>query len=59
MGIDEHVQEYNRELEVHHKVKRRQIIDEEEPTIEQFELANSLDNLVTVCTSCHRKLESN
>lgn len=58
MTRDEHYQNYNEDLHVHHKVKRRQIIDEENPTIEQFELANSLDNLVTVCKSCHRKLES-
>lgn len=59
MTQEEHYQNYNEDLHVHHKVPRRQIIDEEEPTIEQFELANSLDNLLTVCKSCHRKLESN
>jgi hypothetical protein len=58
MTRDEHYQNYNEDLHIHHKVPRRQIIDEENPTIEQFELANSLDNLVTVCKSCHRKLES-
>ncbi len=26
-------------------------------TIEQFELANSLDNLVTLCNTCQKKLE--
>jgi len=58
MTRDEHYQNYNEDLHVHHKVKRRQIIDENEPTIEQFELSNSLDNLVTLCKSCHRKLEN-
>jgi len=58
MTRDQHYQNYDEDLHVHHKVPRRQIIDEEEPTIEQFELANSLDNLVTLCKSCHRKLES-
>lgn len=58
MTQDEHYQNYDEDLHVHHKVPRRQIIDEDEPTLEQFELANSLDNLVTVCKSCHRKLES-
>jgi len=59
MTRDQHYQNYDEDLHVHHKVPRRQIIDREEPTLDQFELANSLDNLVTVCTSCHRKLESN
>jgi len=58
MTRDKHYQNYDEDLHVHHKVPRRQVIDEEEPTIEEFELANSLDNLVTVCKSCHRKLES-
>lgn len=59
MSRDSHYQHYNEDLHVHHKVPRRQIIDKEEPKIEQFELANSLDNLVTYCKSCHRKLEDN
>jgi len=59
MTRDQHYKNYNGDLHVHHKVPRRQIIDREEPTLDQFELANSLDNLVAVCTSCHRKLESN
>jgi len=57
MTRDSHYQHYNEDLHVHHKVPRRQIIDEDEPTFEQFELANSLDNLVTLCKSCHKKLE--
>lgn len=59
MTRDKHYQNYDEDLHVHHKVPRRQIINKEEPTIEQFELANSLDNLVTLCKSCHRKLEAN
>ena len=59
MTRDQHYQNYDEDLHVHHKVPRRQIIDREEPTLDQFELANSLDNLVTVCKSCHKKLESN
>jgi len=59
MSRDSHYQHYNEDLHVHHKVPRRKIIDKEEPKIEQFELANSLDNLVTYCKSCHRKLEDN
>ena len=59
MTRDKHYQNYDEDLHVHHKVPRRQIINKEEPTIEQSELANSLDNLVTVCKSCHRKLEAN
>jgi len=58
MTRDKHYQNYDEDLHIHHKVPRRQIIDGEEPTIEQFELANSLDNLVTLCKSCHRKLEN-
>ena len=58
MSRDQHYQNYDEDLHVHHKVPRRQIIDKQKPTIEQFELANSLDNLVTLCKSCHRKLET-
>jgi 5-methylcytosine-specific restriction endonuclease McrA len=57
MELTEHIEKFDQELHVHHKVPRRQIIDEDEPTFEQFELANSLDNLVTLCNSCHGKLE--
>lgn len=54
---DEHYQNYNEDLHIHHKVPRREIIDENNPTVGQFEVANSLDNLVTLCKSCHGKLE--
>jgi 5-methylcytosine-specific restriction endonuclease McrA len=57
MSQDEHYQNYNQDLHIHHKVPRREIIDENNPTVGQFEVANSLDNLVTLCKSCHRKLE--
>jgi len=57
MTLEEHLQQFEQELHVHHKVKRRTIVDEDNPTIEQFELANSLDNLVTLCKVCHKKLE--
>jgi DEAD/DEAH box helicase domain-containing protein len=41
----------NRQHEVHHKVPFRQFVSVKE--------ANRMDNLVTLCPSCHRKAETN
>ena len=41
----------NRQHEVHHKIPFRQFISSAE--------ANRMDNLVTLCPSCHRKAETN
>jgi len=57
MSRDEHYKKYNSGFDVHHKIPLRNIIDENNPTIKQFEDAHSLDNLVTLCKSCHSKIE--
>jgi 5-methylcytosine-specific restriction endonuclease McrA len=56
MTMKEHQQKHDQELHVHHKVPRKQILSDD-PTEDEFALANSLDNLVTLCVSCHTKRE--
>jgi 5-methylcytosine-specific restriction endonuclease McrA len=46
---EEYSEIYDRQLDVHHIVPIRELDDKEK--------ANSLQNLVTLCISCHRKLE--
>lgn len=58
ISMTEHKKRYKQGLHVHHKVARKQILSDD-PTREEFELANSLDNLVTLCASCHRVREKN
>lgn len=53
---EKHKDKYNKGLHVHHKVPRSQILSDE-PTKSEIELANNMANLVTLCASCHRKLE--
>lgn len=47
---DEHVEKYGMSLNVHHRTRYRSFEDEEE--------AHRLSNLVTLCCSCHRKVEA-
>ena len=49
--------ELGREHDVHHRVPFRQFRDESGAILRQR--ANQLDNLVTLCTECHRKAEQN
>jgi hypothetical protein len=49
MSDDEHVDRYGWGLEVHHRTKARWFDD--------LEAANRLENLQTVCRSCHRAVE--
>ena len=48
--------ETNREHDVHHKIPFRAFIQNGVPDREQ---ANRLENLTTLCQSCHRKVEQN
>jgi 5-methylcytosine-specific restriction endonuclease McrA len=45
----QHYQEYNQDLSVHHIRRLREF--------NSYENANSLTNLITVCTECHRTVE--
>lgn len=57
MDIEEHYDEFGASLHVHHIEPRRSIIDTSSPTVEEFEEANRLENLRTLCKSCHREAE--
>ncbi|WP_435160013.1 homing endonuclease associated repeat-containing protein [Halorubrum sp. SY-15] len=53
----EHFDEYGRELSVHHLTPVREFYrkaDDEEPN---FSEVNTLDNLITLCIECHRRIE--
>jgi 5-methylcytosine-specific restriction endonuclease McrA len=54
---EEHYDKYDIDLHIHHIVPIREIVDKDNPKTEQFKSANSLQNLVTLCISCHRNLE--
>lgn len=56
MTQTEHKDKHDQELHVHHRVPRKQILSDD-PTTEEFVLANSLHNLQTLCVSCHKKEE--
>jgi len=47
----EHIEETGRELEVHHKTAIRNFDDKE--------YGNRLQNLITLCSSCHMEVEGN
>lgn len=47
----EHIEETGRELEVHHKTPIRKFDDKQ--------YGNRLQNLITLCSSCHMKVEAN
>jgi 5-methylcytosine-specific restriction endonuclease McrA len=49
MSREEHYQEYGRDLDVHHKIPIAEFDESED--------ANYLINLVTICRSCHGKLD--
>lgn len=49
MSNEEHIQEYGRELNVHHITPWHEFDDSEK--------RNRLDNLITFCISCHRQWE--
>lgn len=51
-----HNRDFDQDLEVHHIKNRRKFIDDE--GVLDYESANDLDNLVTLCLACHRKVEA-
>jgi len=53
---NKHYKKYEEDLHVHHKKPRREFI-EDKFSIEKLEKANQLNNLITLCKSCHRKIE--
>lgn len=55
LTVDESKDEFGRELEVHHQAPVREFYDGDDPP--DWEVVNDLDNLVTLCLPCHRKVE--
>jgi 5-methylcytosine-specific restriction endonuclease McrA len=49
-------EQYGKALSVHHRVPLRKFVPEDGKP--DFEAANSMDNLITLCLRCHRKWES-
>lgn len=54
ISSEEHIRSNNVGLDVHHIIPRREFTSD---GILDYESANDLDNLVTLCRSCHRKWE--
>jgi len=50
MSNGEHLEKYNRKLEVHHIIPRKEF--------EDMEKADRDDNLVTLCIPCHRSRDN-
>jgi 5-methylcytosine-specific restriction endonuclease McrA len=56
---EDHFQQYGRQLSVHHiKPVREFYADIPDGDWPDFEVMNALDNLVTLCQSCHKTIES-
>jgi len=53
----EHFDEYGRELGVHHLTPVREFYREAGDEEPDFTEVNALDNLVTLCVKCHRRIE--
>lgn len=58
MSMGDHIRHYSEQLHVHHKKPRREFVDIDDPSVEELRKSNKLSNLVTLCKSCHRKMES-
>lgn len=52
---EEHIEDVGKGLHVHHLIPRKEFINDENKDIEE---ANTMDNLVTLCSKHHRKVES-
>lgn len=55
---EEHFEEYDRQLSVHHVKSVREFYHEAGEHKPDYAKMNSLENLVTLCVSCHRSIES-
>lgn len=55
MDNEEHLQKYGKALHVHHKISRHEFIEDGEL---DYEEANKLENLITLCATHHRQIES-
>lgn len=53
----EHFEEYGRELSVHHLTPVREFYREAGDREPDFTKVNSLENLITLCIKCHRRVE--
>lgn len=56
MDREKHAERFNRDINVHHIMPRKEFIRAEEKSIDG---ANEMDNLKTMCIPCHRKEEDN
>ena len=54
---EEHFDEYGRELSIHHITPVREFYREAGSEEPDFTEVNALENLVTLCVKCHRKIE--
>lgn len=55
MSRENHIGKFNRDINVHHIMPRKEFIISEEKSIDD---ANEMDNLKTLCITCHRKEEA-
>lgn len=55
---EEHFEEYGRELSVHHITPVREFYREAGSEEPDFTEVNALENLITLCVNCHRKVEA-
>jgi 5-methylcytosine-specific restriction endonuclease McrA len=55
MSRDEHIEKFNRDINVHHIMPRKKFIECNEKNIDD---ANEMDNLKTLCIPCHQKEEA-
>jgi len=55
MNRSEHVEKFNRDINVHHIVPRREFMKSDNKTVND---SNEMDNLETLCITCHMQKEA-
>lgn len=55
MAESQHQRKYDRSFDVHHIVNKREFVDSD--GIFDYEAANDVENLITLCMACHRQVE--